>query len=61
MITLIDLSCLSQIKAIDLAAVATTTRIATHSIVPLGGIWDFADNGTYNVVMGPVATRSRFL
>jgi hypothetical protein len=26
-------------------------RIATYSIVPPGGSWDFADNGTYNVVM----------
>ena len=25
--------------------------IATYSIVPPGGSWDFADNGTYNVVM----------
>jgi hypothetical protein len=28
-----------------------TPRIATYSIVPPGGSWDFADNGTYNVVM----------
>ncbi|PYI46865.1 MAG: hypothetical protein DMF11_07675 [Verrucomicrobia bacterium] len=28
-----------------------TPRIATYSIVPPGGSWNFADNGTYNVVM----------
>jgi hypothetical protein len=28
-----------------------TPRIATYSIVPPGGNWDLADNGTYNVVM----------
>ena len=28
-----------------------TPRIATYSIVPPGGSWDFADNGTYTVVM----------
>jgi hypothetical protein len=28
-----------------------TPRIATYSIVPPGGSWDSADNGTYNVVM----------
>jgi hypothetical protein len=28
-----------------------TPRIATYSIVPPGSSWDFADNGTYNVVM----------
>lgn len=28
-----------------------TPRIATYSIVPPGGSWDLADNGTYNVVM----------
>ncbi|HEX5491462.1 MAG TPA: hypothetical protein VFX07_09405 [Candidatus Udaeobacter sp.] len=28
-----------------------TPRIATYSIAAPGGSWDFADNGTYNVVM----------
>jgi hypothetical protein len=28
-----------------------TPRFATYSIVPPGGSWNFADNGTYNVVM----------
>jgi hypothetical protein len=30
-----------------------TPRIATYSIVPPGGSWNFGDNGTYNVVMQP--------
>jgi hypothetical protein len=34
-----------------------TPRIATYSIVPPGGSWDFADNGTYNVVMQANAVR----
>jgi hypothetical protein len=34
-----------------------TSRIATYSIVPPGGSWDFADNGTYNVVMQANAVR----
>src|SRR4051812_27122325 len=28
-----------------------TPRIATYSIVPPGGSWNFADNGTYTVLM----------
>ena len=28
-----------------------TPRVATYSITPPGGSWDFTDNGTYNVVM----------
>ena len=27
--------------------------VATYSIIPPGGSWDFADNGTYTVVMQP--------
>jgi len=34
-----------------------TPRIATYSIVPPGGSWDFADNGTYSVVMQANAVR----
>lgn len=34
-----------------------TPRVATYSIVPPGGSWDFADNGTYNVVMQANAVR----
>ncbi len=38
---------------VSLRTISEFTTLATYSIVPPGGRWDSADNGTYSIVMQP--------